>query len=203
MNRRASVVDLTQVPPPILLRTSAEISPSLTASPAPLNLSESYAMPRGTKRKRRNGEDVPARSEAPNEVQSPIEAIDLTEVEDSSSLAQALAKQRQDAIQAQATDESDKSRSLLAAYQCPVCMDNLEDATSTSCGHLFCHKCIVDYLQSVEDRRVDHTKQSKGTCPVCRKTITSNDSSGPRRSLIPLKLRVITKKRNRVAPGQA
>lgn len=148
MNRRASVVDLTQVPPPILLRTSAEISPSLTASPAPLNLSESYAMPRGTKRKRRNGEDVPARSEAPNEVQSPIEAIDLTEVEDSSSLAQALAKQRQDAIQAQATDESDKSRSLLAAYQCPVCMDNLEDATSTSCGK----------------RNLSHFKIDQGVC---------------------------------------
>lgn len=70
-------------------------------------------------------------------------------------------------------------------------------------GHLFCHKCIVEYLQSIDDQRIEQGKQTKGTCPVCRKTLTRNESSGPKRSLIPLKLKVMTKKRNLVPPTKA
>ncbi|OKP10717.1 hypothetical protein PENSUB_4020 [Penicillium subrubescens] len=91
-------------------------------------------MPRGTKRKRRHDEDATDSESPPNGPQSPIESIDLTEVEGSSALAKALAKQREDAVKAQSTEEGDKARSMLKAYQCPVCMDTLEDATSTSCG---------------------------------------------------------------------
>ncbi|OOQ89443.1 C3HC4 type (RING finger) zinc finger containing protein [Penicillium brasilianum] len=160
-------------------------------------------MARGTKRKRRDDESRPHSSAPSNHPQSPIESIDLTEVEGSSALAKALAKQREDAVKAQPTEEADTARSMLTAYQCPVCMDSLEDATSTSCGHLFCHKCIVEYLQSIDEQRAEQGKQTKGTCPVCRKTITRNESSGPRRSLIPLKLKVTTKKRRLVSPNKA
>ncbi|KAJ5370733.1 uncharacterized protein N7496_006825 [Penicillium cataractarum] len=160
-------------------------------------------MARGTKRKRRDDGSRPRSSAPPNRPQSPIESIDLTEVEGSSALAKALAKQREDAVKAQSKEEADKAQSMLTAYQCPVCMDTLEDATSTSCGHLFCHKCIVEYLQSIDVQRAEQGKQTKGTCPVCRKTITRNESSGPRRSLIPLKLKVVTKKRRLVTPNKA
>ena len=91
-------------------------------------------MARGTKRKRRDDESRPRSSAPPNHPESPIESIDLTEVEGSSALAKALAKQREDAVKAQSTEEADKAQSVLIAYQCPVCMDTLEDATSTSCG---------------------------------------------------------------------
>ncbi|KAJ5881166.1 uncharacterized protein N7473_012219 [Penicillium subrubescens] len=203
MSRRFSIVDLTSArahPSPRHLRqisSSPSISSISSSSPDP------HTMPRGTKRKRRHDEDATDSESPPNGPQSPIESIDLTEVEGSSALAKALAKQREDAVKAQSTEEGDKARSMLKAYQCPVCMDTLEDATSTSCGHLFCHKCIVEYLQSVDDQRIDQGKQAKGTCPVCRKTITRNESSGPRRSLIPLKLKVTTKKRRPLPSSEA
>ncbi|KAF3385599.1 hypothetical protein F1880_002543 [Penicillium rolfsii] len=202
MSRRASIVDLTAsraYPSPHHPRqVSSSPSISSVSSPDP----EPHTMTRGTKRKRRHDEDALDSSAPSNGPESPIESIDLTEVEGSSALAKALAKQREDAVKAQSTEEGDKARSMLKAYQCPVCMDTLEDATSTSCGHLFCHKCIVEYLQSVDDQRLDQGKQVKGTCPVCRKTITRNESSGPRRSLIPLKLKVTTKKRRSLPPSK-
>ncbi|EFE30047.1 uncharacterized protein ARB_03389 [Trichophyton benhamiae CBS 112371] len=67
-----------------------------------------------------------------------IEAVDLTSVDDSSSLAQVLAKQREDAIIAQKNATNDKeAKSILIAYKCPVCMDVPENATSTICG-MYC-----------------------------------------------------------------
>ncbi|KAJ5433006.1 uncharacterized protein N7458_012162 [Penicillium daleae] len=206
MSRRVSIVDLTSARVHPSPRRFREVSSTPSVSPIASSSSSSpdpHSMPRGTKRKRRHNEGGPHSSAPSNRPQSPIESIDLTEVEGSSALAKALAKQREDAVKAQSTDEADKARSMLIAYQCPVCMDNLEDATSTSCGHLFCHKCIVEYLQSIDDQCTEQGKQTKGTCPVCRKTITRNESSGPRRSLIPLKLKVITKKRGVVSPNKA
>lgn len=91
-------------------------------------------MARGTKRKRRHDEDDPQRSASRSGPQSPIESIDLTEVDGSSALAKALAKQREDAVKAQPTEDADTAHSMLGKYQCPICMDTLEDATSTSCG---------------------------------------------------------------------
>src|SRR4030095_16103840 len=58
-----------------------------------------------------------------------IESVDLTEVNNSVGLQQALAKQRQDAIRAQIKhDGVDKSvgRTTLSSYKCPICMDTPE-----------------------------------------------------------------------------
>lgn len=67
-----------------------------------------------------------------------VEAVDLTSVDDSSSLAQVLAKQREDAILAQKNTTNNKeAKSTLTAYKCPVCMDVPENATSTICGGCF------------------------------------------------------------------
>jgi rubrerythrin len=125
----------------------------------------------------------------------------LTEPE--SLLAKALAKQREDAIKAQKSTEGEKeSGSILIAYKCPVCMDTPEDATSTACGHLFCHRCIIEYLNSA-DQTLDSSKQARGTCPICRKPITKVDVSGPKRSLIPLALKLTTKKRSLLTASKA
>ncbi|XBI67619.1 hypothetical protein VPH35_046937 [Triticum aestivum] len=47
-------------------------------------------------------------------------------------------------------------------FSCPVCTNELVDASSTICGHIFCQKCIEASIQA----------QSK--CPTCRRTLTVN-----------------------------
>ncbi|XP_024604256.1 RING finger protein 222 [Neophocaena asiaeorientalis asiaeorientalis] len=53
--------------------------------------------------------------------------------------------------------------------ECPVCYEKfreMEGASRTlSCGHMFCHDCLVKYLLST---RVDGQVQRTVVCPVCR-----------------------------------
>ncbi|CAK6437674.1 unnamed protein product [Pipistrellus nathusii] len=53
--------------------------------------------------------------------------------------------------------------------ECPVCYEkfrDLEGASRTlSCGHVFCHDCLVKYLLST---RVDGQVQRTLVCPICR-----------------------------------
>ncbi|KIY04237.1 uncharacterized protein Z520_00931 [Fonsecaea multimorphosa CBS 102226] len=141
----------------------------------------------------------------------PIESVDLTAVDDADALSAALAKQRQDAILAQ-NPRTESGRTSLTGYKCPVCMDTPTDATSTACGHVFCHRCILDTLKwSIETRRenMPASRKSKGVCPVCRKTLDMKDTPGPARGLIPLELKLMVRKRKREdnpdekAPGKA
>ncbi|PLB38096.1 uncharacterized protein BDW47DRAFT_31609 [Aspergillus candidus] len=129
------------------------------------------------------------------------ESIDLTAGDESSALAKALAKQREDAVMAQraAEHESRERGTALRAYKCPVCMDTPVDATSTVCGHLFCHQCIMDTLKFGEERRTDASGKSRGTCPVCRKPLTRADTPGTKRNLVPLQIKMKTRKRMDVA----
>jgi hypothetical protein len=52
------------------------------------------------------------------------------------------------------------SGALTDNLKCPVCLDDLKDPTSTTCGHLFCWRCIQI---SVSDFK---------HCPTCRKKLT-------------------------------
>ncbi|RLN24931.1 E3 ubiquitin-protein ligase RNF4 [Panicum miliaceum] len=47
-------------------------------------------------------------------------------------------------------------------FTCPICMNELTEATSTVCGHIFCQKCIKAAIQA----------QKK--CPTCRKSLNKN-----------------------------
>jgi hypothetical protein len=110
----------------------------------------SEPLSRGVKRRRLDGIDIFQASSsssfsprATGPTQTPhledidlsnIQSVDLTEVNDSSSLAKVLAKQQEDAIKAQAGTQGATRRSILTSYKCPVCMDALTDATSTVCG---------------------------------------------------------------------
>lgn len=220
MSRRSSVVDLTSSSHrhfPVRLSTSPQLAFHDASS------QDRLSTPRGVKRQRE--EDGSRESTSSSDVtpqrEDPIESIDLTEVDESRPLARALAKQREDAVRAQQSTEHEKEGSVLASYKCPVCMDTPENATSTACGtflalvvkaglpldldpftnhsllgHLFCHKCIIDCLKMGEEQRADLASKARGTCPVCRKPLTRNEASGPRRSLIPLQLKLTTKKRN-------
>lgn len=62
-----------------------------------------------------------------------VEAVDMTGTSSSPEFLKAVSKQQEDAVKAQ-QPEMEPSRSILAAYKCPVCMDTLEDATTTTCG---------------------------------------------------------------------
>ncbi|KAJ5713218.1 uncharacterized protein N7483_010399 [Penicillium malachiteum] len=202
MSRRISIIDLASGPAhqysapsnSILLSSSPN---TLHVNPRPLPPTP----PRGVKRPR--SEEHPYGYVLPPDFEDDqIESIDLTEPEQISPLAKTLAKQREDAIKAQ-QPKDDTSDSLLGAYKCPVCMDTPENATSTACGHLFCHNCIIECLNRADEQRLDSTKQVRGTCPVCRKALTRNDAAGPRRSLIPLKLKLMTRKRSLLPPAEA
>lgn len=136
-----------------------------------------------------------------------IESVDLTGVDDSTTLSAALAKQRQDAILSQNSGTDGSGRTPLTAYKCPVCMDTPTDATSTACGHVFCHRCIIDTLNwSMQQRResgAPSTRKVKGVCPVCRKQLDTKDTPGAARSLIPLEIKLMIKKRKRDDKGKA
>ena len=129
-----------------------------------------------------------------------IDEVDLTAVHDPKSLSAALAKQREDAIYAQ-NPGSEAGRTPLTAYKCPVCMETPIDATSTACGHVFCHRCIIDTLNWSSRQRQESTqghRPQKGVCPVCRKPLDLKDTPpGTGRGLIPLELKFMAKKRKR------
>ena len=51
----------------------------------------------------------------------------------------------------------EETKKTLEALQCPVCFEIVMEPVQTSCGHLFCKKCI----------------EGVATCPVCREQFTS------------------------------
>jgi hypothetical protein len=125
-----------------------------------------------------------------------IETVDLSGVDGKAALQDALAKQREDAIAAQKPNTStENGRTTFTAYKCPICMDTLTNATTTVCGHLFCHQCIVDTINwsAAHQRQVNNRRTIKGVCPVCRKALKANDAPGNGRNLVPLELKLLNK----------
>eukprot|EP01112_Ceratiomyxa_fruticulosa_P010563 TRINITY_DN2804_c0_g2_i1.p1 TRINITY_DN2804_c0_g2~~TRINITY_DN2804_c0_g2_i1.p1 ORF type:complete len:194 (-),score=14.06 TRINITY_DN2804_c0_g2_i1:31-612(-) len=47
---------------------------------------------------------------------------------------------------------------------CPICLEVCEDACTTSCGHLFCTKCILDFWES-------KGKTHRVKCPIDRREV--------------------------------
>lgn len=156
-SRDSPIIDLTESPPQPLpwpttmpRRTSpqhpSEEKPNIpsTLQNHPQSTTEHLAssMPLHTeerRRKRRRLSETTATAvlaEDLNEVRE-VEAVDLSEVNDKSDMAKAIAKQQQDAIQSQMKDAEGKDlpgRTRLSSYKCPICMDTPENATSTICG---------------------------------------------------------------------
>ena len=55
----------------------------------------------------------------------------------------------------------DETRKHLEDLVCPICQEILNDPLITSCGHLFCRRCLEEDGRDLKD------------CPVCRQTYTS------------------------------
>ncbi|KAG9229035.1 hypothetical protein BJ875DRAFT_524440 [Amylocarpus encephaloides] len=51
--------------------------------------------------------------------------------------------------------------------QCPICMENIINTSTTQCGHSFCDECISLWIDASND-----FFKLLG-CPVCRKVITT------------------------------
>ncbi|NWT17309.1 RN222 protein, partial [Vireo altiloquus] len=70
-----------------------------------------------------------------------------------------------------------------APAECPVCYEKFQPLEAThrrlSCGHTFCHDCLVKCLLSA---KLDGHVQSSITCPVCR-YITFLSEKKPLRTL--------------------
>lgn len=108
---------------------------------------------------------------------NPVEEVDL--VGDTNQLQSALQKQRVEQVKAQ-EGPSDKPLRL-STLTCVICMDTPTDITATSCGHLFCHTCLMEALIAGENRSAPH-EPKRSQCPVCRKFINRAKSS----DIIPL-----------------
>lgn len=130
-----------------------------------------------------------------------MEHIDLTTVDDDQALDQVLAKEQQDAIASQKNSQTPTNpmATNFSSYKCAICMDSPTDATTTKCGHLFCHKCIMDALKHSKANRL-HEAQNygrranpSGLCPNCRTPLQDKDI-GPSRGLIPIEIKKIPRK---------
>ncbi|KXG47676.1 uncharacterized protein PGRI_015460 [Penicillium griseofulvum] len=117
---------------PIILSSS----PPGASDHAPSSQRSQLPPPRGVKRRRpwsdEHGDSFASSSALSEDV--PIETIDMTDDSSVAALARTVAKQREDAIKAQASAESNSNLSTILAYKCPICMETPVDATSTSCG---------------------------------------------------------------------
>jgi hypothetical protein len=109
-----------------------------------------------------------------------IEEIDLRD--DKPILQDVLQKQRVEAVKAQQKPE--EAATTLRNFTCVICMDTPTDLTATSCGHLFCHTCLMEALIAGENRSGPN-EPKRSQCPVCRKHISRNKPT----DIIPLLLK--------------
>ncbi|XP_015065585.1 RING finger protein 10 isoform X2 [Solanum pennellii] len=57
--------------------------------------------------------------------------------------------------------------------QCPICLEDPLCPQITSCGHIFCFPCVMQYFMIAEED--DHKDDFKKKCPLCFMMISSQD----------------------------
>ena len=60
----------------------------------------------------------------------------------------------------------DYSRRRIIEHECPVCMDEIQNAIQTPCSHVYCKDCIDGPLFIIDDEENTDTKKSK-SCQIC------------------------------------
>ena len=71
----------------------------------------------------------------------------------------------------------DEIKKNLEDLVCPICQEILSDPLITSCGHLFCRRCLEEHGRDLKD------------CPVCRQTYTSMSDQFHARKIGGLKIK--------------
>ena len=67
--------------------------------------------------------------------------------------------------------------------ECPICLDQIENVSITSCGHRFCSQCldeIIDEKENVLRRKYKSTYDINRNfyieCPFCRKKLRKSNT---------------------------
>ncbi|KAK5167793.1 uncharacterized protein LTR77_007492 [Saxophila tyrrhenica] len=157
-NRRGdSIVDLTDTPS----------APTSSTPRHPISLKRSAAeastQPPASKRRRIKPEDDVA-----SERKDPIEELDLTN--EAPSAEEELAQTQQHQLLQTQRSESSGAPLKMGKRTCIICLDNITNATVTSCGHMFCHECLTQAIRAAEKS----SEKGVGGCPVCRKPVKRN-----------------------------
>ncbi|KAI5953126.1 hypothetical protein KGF54_002497 [Candida jiufengensis] len=72
--------------------------------------------------------------------------------------------------------QAPKVTKKLSESQCPICFDDIDNATVTSCGHIFCLNCIEQSISSSHARGNSSIPRGKGLCPLCRKMVSFKET---------------------------
>ncbi|KAI9716269.1 MAG: hypothetical protein M1812_005494 [Candelaria pacifica] len=193
---RGGFVDLTsELSPPRMAPTKKRAFPKR----------ESSTVSSGSKRRKvsvSNGRGSQTKVE-----KTEIEEVDLLDIDDDSGLSALLQKQRADEAKAKPTEGQDTPN--FSRLQCIICLETPTDLTATSCGHLFCHTCVMEALIAGESQALragEFAPATKSKCPVCRQRISreppkfaSKASSRPG-FLVPLELKL--QKKASIAKGK-
>lgn len=59
----------------------------------------------------------------------------------------------------------------LSEAECPICFDSIENATTTSCGHVFCLECLQKSISASAARGQTRRARGVGLCPMCRESV--------------------------------
>ena len=80
---------------------------------------------------------------------------------------EACTKKRRRAAPAAASAASAENSSAPAPLQCPICLEDLDDAPALACGHQF-HAACVQELAAAASRRRTRGRGTAVQCPLCR-----------------------------------
>lgn len=129
-----------------------------------------------------------------------IDEVDLVHEQQN---AQDRLRQEQLAEQVKAQQgEAERDKPLkLSNLQCVICLEAPTDLTATTCGHLFCHHCLMEALIAGENRAARAGETRKSQCPVCRKNLSRTKRGA--QDIIPLLMKkgISSQPRRKAAKG--
>lgn len=64
----------------------------------------------------------------------------------------------------------------LSEAECPICFDEITNATTTLCGHVYCLNCLQRSVSASTARGQTRGRKGVGLCPMCRKTVAFKDA---------------------------
>ncbi|KAK4505669.1 hypothetical protein PRZ48_003634 [Zasmidium cellare] len=102
--------------------------------------------------------------------QENIEEIDLSK-DPPTAEEELLQKQQQEAIKQQQAADENQGPFKIGKRTCIICMENFTNCTIASCGHFYCHECLIQALIAGEK----NSDRGHGTCPQCRKPLSRNN----------------------------
>lgn len=75
---------------------------------------------------------------------------------------------------AKSIDESKNTSSVSGAFECNICLDNVQDPVVTLCGHLYCWRCIYKWIQ-YQETSSEAFEDESAKCAVCKTEISEKD----------------------------